>query len=148
MRKTREVAIYVRRGDRYLVGHRPRDDHWNVIAGQVEDGESFIDAAARELMEEAALAAPLQDLGLPQWYDVPEPFRHLYPSGEYKVEVRAYVAVAPAGWEPTLNDEHDTYRWCTFDEALAILHWPEMRDGLRVAARLAPAVQGRAPEVT
>jgi 8-oxo-dGTP pyrophosphatase MutT (NUDIX family) len=135
MRKPREVAIYVRRGDAYLVAHRPNDDIWNVIAGQVEDGESFADAAARELMEEAALASPLRDLELRQWYDVPEPFRHLYAPGEYRVEVRSYLATAPAGWEPTLNHEHDSYRWCTFDEAIAILHWPEVKEGLRVAAR-------------
>lgn len=136
MRKTREVAIYVRRGQLYLVAHRTRDDHWSVIAGQVEDGESFDDAAARELVEEAALASPLRDLAWPQSYAVPEPFRHLYAAGEYRVEVRSYLATAPAGWEPTLNHEHDTYRWCTFDEAIAILHWPEVKEGLRVAARL------------
>ena len=51
MRKTREAAIFVYRGDRYLVARRTRDRHWNVIAGQIEDGESFAEGAARELAE-------------------------------------------------------------------------------------------------
>ena len=134
MRKTREVAIYIRRGDRFLVAHRSNDGLWNVIAGQVEDGESYDDAAARELMEESGLAAPLQGLGIPQKYEVPEAFRHLYPSGEYTVTVVSYLASAPNDWEPTLNHEHDTYRWCTLDEAVALAHWPEVKAGFALAA--------------
>jgi len=134
MRKTREVAIYVRRGDRFLLAHRSNDGLWNVIAGQVEDGESYDEAAVRELMEESALAAPLRDLGIPQTYEVPEEFRHLYPSGEYTVTVASYVASAPNDWEPTLNHEHDTYRWCTLDEAVTLAHWPEVKAGFALAA--------------
>ena len=133
MRKTREVAIYVRRGDRFLLAHRSNDGLWNVIAGQVEDGESYDEAAVRELMEESALAAPLRDLGIPQTYEVAEEFRHLYPSGEYTVTVASYVASAPNDWEPTLNHEHDTYRWCTLDEAVALAHWPEVKAGFALA---------------
>jgi len=134
MRKNREVAIYVYRGDRYLVAHRATDGHWNVIAGQVEDGETYAEAAARELAEEAALAAPLLDLELVRRYEVEAAFQPLYAPGEYTVTIASYAAPAPAGWEPTLDHEHDGYRWCTLDEALALLHWPEAKDGLRALA--------------
>jgi len=30
-----------------------------------------------------------------------------------------------------LNDEHDDYRWCARDEAIALLHWPEPKALLR-----------------
>ena len=54
-------------------------------------------------------------------------------------EVTAYsfAARAPAGWEPTLNEEHDEYRWTTVEEALSLLHWPEAREAVRrLAAHL------------
>lgn len=135
VRKTREVAIFVYRGDRFLVTHRANDGHWNVVAGQVEDGESYDDAAARELMEEARLAAPLLDLGARIPYEIEPRYLPLYVPGEHTVTVAAYAVEAPASWEPTLNHEHDDYRWCSLDDALALLHWRETKDGMRLVAR-------------
>ena len=136
VRKNREAAIFVHRGAEFLMARRARDGIWNVIAGQIEDGEAFADGAARELMEEAALDAPLIDLDLAQVYEVEPQFRHLYAPGEYKVTIASYAAEAPAGWEPTLNHEHDTYRWCSVADAIALAHWPEVEEGIRAVARL------------
>ena len=138
MRKTREAAVFVYRGDRFLLMRRARDGFWNVVAGQVEDGESFLEGAIRELREEAQLEASLIDLDLRHVYEVEPRFRSLYAPGQYTVTVAAYGAEAPAGWEPTLDHEHSEHRWCRFDEAVTLLHWPEARDGLRaLASRLA-----------
>jgi dATP pyrophosphohydrolase len=141
MRKNREAAIFVYRGDKFLVFHRVSDGIWNVCAGQIEDGESYEGGAAREMAEETGLAAPLIDLGVaPTQYEVEDRFRHLYAAGEYIVLVKSFAAEAPPGWEPTLNHEHDEYRWCSLGDALELLHWPEVKDGLRVlAGRLAAA---------
>ena len=119
--------------------HRVSDRVWNVCAGQVEDGETYAEGAARELLEETGLVAPLIDLAAAQPYAVEERFRHLYAPGEYTVMVASFAVQAPRGWEPTLNDEHDEYRWCTLDEAVALLYWPEVRDALaQLAERLRP----------
>jgi 8-oxo-dGTP pyrophosphatase MutT (NUDIX family) len=107
------------------------DGIWNVCAGQIEDGESYADGAARELLEETGLVAPLVDLTMPQPYEVEEPFRHLYAPGEYIVMVESFAVEAPAGWEPTLDWEHDEARWCSPVEAAALLYWPEPREVLR-----------------
>ena len=134
-RKTREAAVFVHRGDQFLVCRRASDGIWNVVAGQIEDGESFHDGASRELMEEAQLAAPLVDLAMHHVYEVEPAFRHLYGPGDYNVAIECFAAEAPAGWEPRLNHEHDTYRWCSAAEAVVLLHWPEMKEGVREAAR-------------
>jgi len=141
-RKNREAAIFVWRGETVLVMHRARDGIWNVPAGQIEDGESFEDGAARELMEEAGLEADLIDLDMPIWYEVEPQFQHLYAAGEYRVLVGSYAAVAPAGWEPTLNHEHDDYRWCSLRDAVELLFWPEARQGARAAAARLGLVDG------
>ena len=134
MRKNREVAIFVYRGEKLLVARRSGDGHWNVIAGQVEDGETYAAAAARELAEEAQLDSPVVDLDFRQTYQVEERFRPLYAPGEYTVTIVAFAAQALAGWEPVLNHEHDDYRWCSLADALALLYWPEMKEALRVLA--------------
>ena len=67
-------------------------------------------------------------------------YQHLYAPDQYVVMVESFAVEAPSGWEPTLNHEHDEYRWCSLGDALELLHWPEVKDGLRVlAARLAAA---------
>jgi len=128
----------VHRADTFLIFHRVSDGIWNVAAGQIEDGESFADGAKRELLEETGLVAQLTRLDLPHAYEVEERFHHLYAPGEYTVMVQAFAAEAPAGWEPTMNHEHDAYRWCSLADALGLLHWPDARAGLRIlAAQLA-----------
>ena len=43
----------------------------------------------------------------------------------------AFSPRRPPGWEPTLDWEHDEYRWCRADEAVALLFWPEPREVLQ-----------------
>jgi lipoyl(octanoyl) transferase len=117
--RTQEVFVFVRREGEFLVLHRsPENDaYWHGVAGGVEEGESFAAAAARELREETGLAAD------------PAPLRHRFRYGEVVVE--CFVVDAPSGWEPQLDWEHDGYRWCSAEEAEALLYWPEPRSLLR-----------------
>ena len=139
MRNPNEVGIFVYRGDRFLILRRVHEPKvWHIVAGVVEPGESFPDAAARELREETGLGRPVTDLGIPQRYLLDDDYRPMYERGTTHVLIHSFAVEAPMGWEPVLNEEHDTYRWRTLDEAIALLHWPEARDALRaLAARLA-----------
>ena len=114
--RTREVIIFVRRGDRVLAVHRTPEQgaYWHSIAGGVEEGETDDEAAARELREETGLDTRVRQLHRPFEYD--------------GIHVEAFVADAPDGWEPQLDWEHDEYRWCTRDEAAELLYYPEPRD--------------------
>jgi 8-oxo-dGTP pyrophosphatase MutT (NUDIX family) len=114
---SREVNVMVRRGDAFLVLLRCEADggYWHVVAGGVEADETYAQAARRELREEIGLDAEPVDLARTYVYDV-------------EVEVHAFLVDVPDGWEPTLNEEHDEYRWCPPPEAAARLHWPETRE--------------------
>ena len=134
MRKTREVAIFVYRGDEFLLAHRVPQGVWNVIAGQVEDEESFPTAAARELAEETGLVAAPSDLAMPQTYVIRAEEQALYAPDASTVAIECFAVAAPSGWEPTLNEEHDTYRWCSLDDAIDLAFWPEVKAGFRAVA--------------
>lgn len=125
----REVLIHIRRGDEFLVAHRAPDGggYWHTIAGGVEDDEEWEAAARRELEEETRLVAgELRAIG--EFSYTPEAWENA--SGP-RVDVHAFLADVPPGWEPQLDHEHDDYRWCTRDEAIELLFWPEPAQLLR-----------------
>ena len=126
--------VFVRRGEEFLVLHRtPRfDAYWHVVAGALEPGEEPREAALRELREEVALDADgIVDLERRYVYPLAEEsetVRARFESSVSEVLVDVFLADVPAAWEPTLNEEHDAYRWCTAAEAAELLFWPEPRE--------------------
>jgi dihydroneopterin triphosphate diphosphatase len=141
MRVPREVIVAVRRGGEFLVLHRSPscDSYWHLVAGAEEPGESPAEAAARELREETGLdpAGRLVDLGRTFTYALAgesRSVRERFDPATAEVVVACFTVEAPPRWEPTLNEEHDDYRWCDVDEAEALLYWPEPRELLRELA--------------
>ena len=135
MRLPYEVFVFVRRGDAYLVLHRSEKQgaYWHGVAGGLEAGETSADAAARELREETGLEAALIDLHRRHVYRLEEwEPRYRPESGEIQVEF--FLAEAPADWEPSLDWEHDEYRWCSPEAAIELLFWPEPRKVLQELA--------------
>jgi lipoyl(octanoyl) transferase len=133
-----EVFVVVRRLQEFLVVHRSpsKGSYWHCIAGALEPGETPANAAARELEEETGLVAATVELDAVFRYslsDEPERLPDFEP-GTTEIVVHAFLAEAPADWEPQLDHEHDGFRWCTQDEAVALLHWPEPRDVVRSLA--------------
>jgi len=136
-RRPDEVAIVVRRpaGDgarEYLVVLRSPEKlgYWHLIAGGVEWGEEPAAAATRELEEETRLRADVQALPGPLGYTLagdPEAVQARFAPGTEHVTVWPFLAEAPAGWEPVLDEEHVDHRWLAAPEAIALLHYAEPR---------------------
>jgi 8-oxo-dGTP pyrophosphatase MutT (NUDIX family) len=126
MRRPEEVMLVVYRpGPEFLVALRSPERHgyWNLVAGGVEEGEEPAAAALRELAEESALQRPRR------FEPLPLELGYVRPDGT-RVVLHAFLAEAPAGFEPTLNDEHVEHRWCGAEEAEGLLAYPEPRAAL------------------
>jgi dATP pyrophosphohydrolase len=133
--RRREVLVVVRRAREFLVLHRaPQfEAYWHLVAGGVEEGESAREAAVRELREEVGLdaEAELRDLGQPFAYSLmgeSPAVRARFRVAQREVPVDVFVTDVEPTWEPALNEEHDEYRWCSREEAVALLYWPEPRE--------------------
>jgi 8-oxo-dGTP diphosphatase len=112
-----------------LVVHRPRYDDWSLPKGKLEPGESFEEAARREIEEETGVRVEL-GAALPTTDYVD---RHGRP------KVVHYWRMTPVGetaWQP--SNEVDETRWITVAEAGTLLSYEHDR-------RLVAAVGDSAP---
>ncbi|MFN0152884.1 MAG: NUDIX domain-containing protein [Gaiella sp.] len=141
-RRPDEVVVVVRRPlpqggleTLVLLRSRERGGYWNLPAGGAEWAEDVAAAAVRELREETGLDAGVKALELDLRYSLlgktPEE-RARYGDAD-TVRLHGFVADAPAGWEPQLDEEHVAHRWCTREEAVALLAYPEPRVAVEAA---------------
>lgn len=144
MRRPEEVFVVVYRrgaaGPEFLVLERSpeRQGYWHLVAGALESDEDAPSAAERELREETRLEADVLELDRAYAHPLseePPEVRERFAPDVTEVAVTAFFAEAQPGWEPTLDDEHLGYRWCTAGEAVALLRYPEPQDAVQEAAR-------------
>lgn len=101
-----------------VVVHRPRYDDWSFPKGKLDPGESFEQAAVRELAEETGYAV---DLGV----ELPA-VSYVDRNGRSKV-VR-WWAMTVLGGDFVPNDEVDELVWMSAAAAADILTYPTDRD--------------------
>ncbi|MPY92076.1 MAG: NUDIX domain-containing protein [Acidimicrobiia bacterium] len=120
----------VEEGVEVLLVHRPRRQDWSFPKGKLDPGESFEEAARREVAEETGLDCRLgADLGSVRYTDHrgrPKVVRWW----EMQVERGAFVP----------NDEVDEVRWATPADARSLLTWASDAE---VLERFGAAALGR-----
>ena len=115
------------RGGTVLVVHRPRYDDWSLPKGKLDPGESFEDAAVREVLEETGVRCRL----------VRELEAHSYTDDQGRPKVVRWwlmEAVADGVHEP--DAEVDEVRWVALADAPALLSYDHDR---RLVAAIADA---------
>ncbi len=110
-------GVVVRDGLVALV-HRPRYDDWTLPKGKLDDGESFEDAALREVWEETGLRCRLLgELEAATYRD--------HKGREKLVRYWRMEVVEDAAF--AANDEVDELRWATPAEARELLTYEHDR---------------------
>jgi hypothetical protein len=69
-------------------------------------------------------------------YEEPPERRAEWPPGAERIAVTGFIAEAPPRFEPTLNWEHDDYRWCSREDAVALFYWPDVGQALEKLLRM------------
>ena len=110
-------------GIEVAVAHRPHRQDWSLPKGKLDPGESFEQAAVREVMEETGFTTELlEPLGEISYRD-----RKARPK-----RVRYWLMEAVEG-EFAPNDEVDEVRWVDVEEAAALLNYERDTELVRKA---------------
>ena len=140
MREPTQVLVYpvkatANGGWEYLLLHRlaTRGDFWQGVTGGVEQGEEIIEAAKREMTEETGLVpVAIQKIDFSYSYPVGEKWRHLYAEGVEEITEYVFVAHVEGEQAPTPDArEHDQWQWCSYEQALQRLTWPDNIEALK-----------------
>ncbi len=121
-RRAFSVAVYARRGDRVLVIEHRRLKTWLPIGGELEAGETPLEAAIRELREETGLSARFPTVhgaldgvprGLIGYEEHQAGSKGLHMNFVFVAEVAADAEVVP-------NEEFGAFRWVNRAELEAL----------------------------
>jgi 8-oxo-dGTP diphosphatase len=104
--------------------HRPVQQDWSYPKGKLEEGETYEDAALREVLEETGFSCRLlRFIGHTEYTD-----------RKGRPKLVAYWVMAAEGGTFVPNGEVDDLRWVDVDEAGSMLSYPRDRELLAVVS--------------
>jgi dATP pyrophosphohydrolase len=96
---------------------------WEVVHGHLEEGESPVEGARRELLEETGLTPSAM-------YNLSRVESFYLHRTDAVALIPSFVAFVPADAEATMSGEHDAAEWLSVDLARSRLSWPRSRRAL------------------
>ncbi len=138
MREPIQVLVYPVRekGDdwEYLLLKRIESigGFWQGVTGAPEKGEELLDAAKRELLEETSYIPNFVfQTDFSYKILVEEKFNKDYPEGVKEIPEYVFVARINQPDLPSIDpQEHEDWKWCSFDEAIELLKWEDNKKAL------------------
>ena len=112
---------------------------WQSVTGSLEDGETHLQAAVREVREETGFTAgenELIDLGVTNVFEIAEQWRPKYAPGVTRNEEVCFALQVQHGAVEIDRLEHEEYVWVDYDAAVEMLYWESNRMTLAAVDRL------------
>ena len=138
----RLVKVMIHDGERVLLLHRrpERGNFWQPITGSIEDGESPLQTARREILEETGHPGEPEDLDLRQSFMIEsQVLASRFPSPILAAETSFVAQLSSRATIHMDADEHDHFGWFSFAEAYEKIRWTDDREALE---RLETRLQG------
>lgn len=126
-------AIIFRKNEeiKYLLLFRKKEEHfsalWSFPRGKIKENEIDIDAAKREIEEETGL----KDLKFLKFREKINWFYKMDNQTIYKESI-FYLAETKTE-EIKISEEHDDYKWCSYEEAMGLLKFKNIKEVLKKA---------------
>lgn len=118
------VVIYTPAHHVLLIKRADAEDFWQSVTGSKDSvGDSFVQTAIREVMEETGIDAQapghtLQDWALENTYEIYPQWQHRYGPGVFHNTERVFGLCVPEGTAVTLSPrEHTAYQWLPWRDA-------------------------------
>lgn len=125
-------------GPEFLLFQRAKgkvyQDQWRMIGGKVEQGETYWQAALRELKEETGLS-PKTFWTLP---DINTFYEH---KTDLILHIPAFAAEIETGQKPVLDDEHTRFTWIKAENIDSFIQWPEQKRLIRLTHTILTSAQ-------
>ncbi len=100
-----------------------RGGFWQPVSGRVEEGESELDAAKREVIEETGIEDFLRvEKGFYDFILENEPDKKSFCFG-FEIDLKVKITLDP--------NEHSEYKWCSFDQSINLIKWPHNKKALK-----------------
>ncbi|MBK5260661.1 MAG: lipoyl(octanoyl) transferase LipB [Thermoanaerobaculia bacterium] len=134
----RLVKVVLHDDSKVLLLHRrpDRGNFWQPVTGSIEDGESELDTARREIVEETGQSSDPSATGMTQSF--------LIESQYLASRIPVPIIASEVGFSARLDsnrpilidtEEHDEYGWFSFGEAYEKIQWTDDREALELLER-------------
>lgn len=123
------IITYFKRKDKieYLLLKHQNGGHWDFPKGKIEKGESKIQAAERELFEEASVRVSICE-------GFENSFEYFFQDGGELAKKQVYFFLGKSGSKKvTISNEHVGYAWLEFEDAINRLTYDNAKNILKDA---------------
>ena len=135
MRKPKNVLVFLYRlrntKIEYCIFYRKKEQFYQGLSGGVEDNEDLVDTLKREVYEETKIKVnnimKLDTISSIPGINVNKDFN--YKNNIYVVYEYAF-GICIDNEKIELSDEHEKYKWVSFDEAIKLLKYDSNKTAL------------------